>query len=146
MPAVYPPHVLPADFRGHYPHMARRDGEVWARFLTAPPVEVLGYAYDVAVGGWKLEGLDLNEADALGWQYNTALKVDVCALLAAEVWVIEVRPEATVSALGAALTYAMVLDREQVFPLPLRPVVCCQQMQPDVEWACGQLGVRVVRV
>lgn len=146
MPAVYPPHVLPADFRGHYPHMARRDTEVWVRFLAAPPETFLGYAYDVAVGGWKLEGLDLNEADALGWQYNTALKVDVVGLTAAEAWVIEVRPEATVSALGAALTYAMVLDREGVFSLPLRPVVCCQQMQPDVEWACGKLGVRVVRV
>jgi hypothetical protein len=126
--------------------MARRDTEVWVRFLAAPPELFLGYAYDVAVGGWKIEGLDLNEADQLGWQYNTALKVDVVALTAAEAWVIEVRPEATVSALGAALTYAMVLDREQVFSLPLRPVVCCQQMQPDVEWACGKLGVRVVKV
>jgi hypothetical protein len=146
MPAVYPPNILAADFRGHYPHMARRDTEVWTRFLAAPPATFLGYAYDVAVGGWKLEGLSLTEADALGWQYNTALKIDVCAMAAAEIWVIEVRPEATVSALGAALTYAMVLDREQVFELPLRPVVCCEQMQPDVEWACGKLGVRVVKV
>jgi hypothetical protein len=146
MPAVYPPNVLPADFRGHYPHMARRDGEVWVRFLAAPPAEFLGYAYDVAVGGWKLDGLQLNEADLLGWQYNTALKVDVVGLTASEAWVIEVRPEATVSALGAALTYALVLDREQVFDLPLRPVICCQQIQPDVEWACRKLGVTVVRV
>lgn len=146
MPAVYPPNVLPATFRGSYPHMARRDTEVWVRFLAAPPADFLGYAYDVAVGGWKLEGLELNAADALGWQYNTALKVDVVGLTATEAWVIEVRPEATVSALGAALTYAMVLNRETVFELPLRPVVCCEQIQPDVEWACGQLGVRVVRV
>jgi hypothetical protein len=146
MPAVYPPNVLPADFRGHYPHMARRDGEVWVRFLANQPAPFLGFAYDVAVGGWKLEGLQLAENDLLGWQYNTALKVDAVGLTADEAWVIEVRPEATVSALGAALTYAMVLDREQVFSLPLRPVICCEQIQPDVEWACGKLGVRVVRV
>jgi hypothetical protein len=146
MPPVYPVTLLAPDFRGHFPHMARRDTEVWVRFLAAPPAEFLGYAYDVAVGGWKLEGLELTEPDLLGWQYNTALKVDVVGLTATEAWVIEVRPEATVSALGAALTYAMVLDRETVFDLPLRPVVCCQQMQPDVEWACGKLGVRVVKV
>lgn len=146
MPSVYPPNVLPASFRGSYPHMARRDGEIWVRFLANPPADFLGYAYDVAVGGWRLEGLDLDDATKLGWQYNTALKVDAVGLTATEAWVIEVRPEATVSALGAALCYAMVLDREQVFELPLRPVVCCEQMQPDVEWACGQLGIRVVKV
>lgn len=146
MPAVYPPNVLPASFRGHYPHMARRDAVIWSRFLVAPPDTFLGFAYDVAVGGWKIEGLELTEADALGWQYNTALKVDAVGLTAALAWVIEVRPEATVSALGAALTYALVLDREAVFSLPLVPVVVCETMQPDVEWACTRLGVRVVKV
>jgi len=146
MPPVYPVQLLPATFRGHYPHMARLDSVVWTRFLAGPPAAFLGYAYDVAVGGWKIEGLELQPQDALGWQYNTALKVDVCGLTSDEVWVIEVRPEATVSALGAALTYALVLDREAVFELPLRPVIVCETMQPDVEWACGKLGVRVVKV
>lgn len=146
MPAVYPPNVLPATFRGSFPHMARRDEVIWRRFLDAPPAEFLGFAYDVAVGGVRIEGLDLTEADQLGWQYNTALKVDAVGLTADEAWVIEVRPEATVSALGAALTYALVLDREAVFELPLRPVVCCETMQPDVRWACEKLGVRVVTV
>lgn len=146
MPAVYPPEILPATFRGNFPHMARRDDVVWRRFLDAPPVNFLGYAYDVAVGGWKLEGLELAEPELLGWQYNTALKVDAVGLTADEAWVIEVRPDATVSALGAALTYSMVLDREQVFELPLRPVICCENIQPDVEWACGKLGVLVVKV
>ena len=146
MPAVYPVQVLPATFRGHWPHMARRDAVIWSRFLDRPPAAFLGFAYDVAVGGYKLEGLDLQPQDALGWQYNTALKVDAVGLTADQAWVIEVRPEATVSALGAALTYALVLDREAVFELPLLPVICCETIQPDVEWACGRLGVRVVRV
>jgi hypothetical protein len=146
MPAVYPPEILPATFRGNFPHMARRDDVIWRRFLDAPPATFLGFAYDVAVGGYKLDGLQLAEPELLGWQYNTALKVDAVGLTATEAWVIEVRPEATVSALGAALTYTMVLDREAVFELPLRPVVCCETMQPDVEWACGRLGVLVVKV
>jgi hypothetical protein len=146
MPAVYPPQLLPAGFRGVYPHMARRDTEVWTRFLDAHASEYNGFAYDVAIGGWKIEGLALTEADQLGWQYNTALKVDACGVTAAEVHVIEVRPEATVSALGAALTYTMVLEREEVFALPMRPMVVCLTMQTDVEWACRQLGIEVVKV
>jgi len=146
MPAVYPPEVLPASFRGHYPHMARRDVEVWGRFLDLFSTNFLGFAYDVAVGGYRLEGLELAEPELLGWQYNTALKVDAVGITTTQAWVIEVRPEATVSALGAALTYALVLDREGVFELPLLPVICCQQIQPDVEWASAKVGVRVVKV
>lgn len=146
MPAVYPPEILPASFRGSFPHMARRDDVVWRRFLDAMPAPFLGFAYDVAVGGYRLEGLELAEPELLGWQYNTALKVDAVGLTADEAWVIEVRPDATVSALGAALTYALVLDREQVFELPLRPVICCENIQPDVAWACSKLGISVVKV
>jgi hypothetical protein len=146
VPAVYPPRVLPVDFVGDFPHMARRDAVVWRRWLLTPPAPFLGYAYDVAVGGYRIQGLDLAEPELLGWQYNTALKIDVVGLVAGEAWVIEVRPDATVSALGAALTYAMVLDREQVFDLPLRPVIACENCQPDVEWAAGKLGIRVVKV
>lgn len=146
MPPVYPVQWLPAGFRGHYPHMARRDGAVWAKFLAAPPAAFLSYAYDVALGGYRIEGLQLDPQTQLGWQYNTALKIDALGLTAEECWVIEVRPEATVSALGAALTYALVADREALSDLPLRPAVVCEQMQPDVAWACQRLGVRVVRV
>lgn len=146
MPAVYPPQLVPATFRGVYPHMARRDAVVWGRFLDAHAAGYSGFAYDVAVGGWRIEGLALQEPDVLGWQYNTALKVDACGVTATEVHVIEVRPEATVSALGAALTYVMVLDREAVFDFPLRPMIVCETMQTDVEWACGRLGIAVVKV
>lgn len=146
MPAVYPPQFLPADFRGHYPHMARRDAAIWAKFLDAPPLPFLSFAYDVALGGSRIDGLDLSEAEVLGWQYNTALKIDAVGLTDTETWVIEVRPEATVSALGAALTYAMVCDRDDVFTLPLRPAICCEQIQPDVDWACRKLGLTIFRV
>lgn len=146
MPAVYPPNLLPAEFRGHYPHMARRDAVVWTRFLNAHAGDYRGFAYDVALGGWRIDGLGMEEQDVIGWQYNTALKIDAVGLTATEAHVIEVRPEATVSALGAALTYAMVCDREQVFDLPLRPMVVCETMQVDVRWACGQLGVTVLEV
>jgi hypothetical protein len=143
MPAVYPPKFLPAGFRGHYPHMARRDAALWARWLDAPALAFLGYAYDVALGGWRIEGLGLSEPDQLGWQYNTALKIDAVGVTLDNYWIIEVRPEATVSALGAALCYGLVADRDEVFDLPLRLAVLCETMQPDVEWACRKTGVAV---
>jgi len=146
MPAVYPPQLVPVSFRGHYPHMAKLDTAVWTRFLDAHAREFLGFYYDVALGGRRIEGLQLEEQDVLGWQYNTALKIDAVGLTDTQAWIIEVRPAATVSALGAALTYALVAERDDVFDVPLLPVICCESIQPDVEWACTQLGVTVVRL
>ena len=143
---MYPITRLPADFTGHYQHMAKRDGVVWERFLARARDQFVAFAYDVALGGSILDLEGVPEAELLGWQYNTALKIDAVAWQPRLVWVIEVRPEATVSALGAALTYSLVARRDAVFDVPILPVVCCETMQPDVEWTCQQLGIRVEKV
>ena len=146
MPAVYPPQLVPVSFRGSYPHMAKLDAAVWARFLDAHAAGFLGFYYDVALGGSRLEGLALEEPELLGWQYNTALKIDAVGLTAEQAWIIEVRPNATVSTLGSALAYTLVCERDAVFPLVLLPVIVCESIQPDVDWCCQRLGVTVVRV
>lgn len=146
MPAVYPPQLVPVDFRGHYPHMAKLDAAVWTRFLDGFASMFLGFYYDVALGGSRIEGLELTAEELTGWQYNTALKLDAVGVTETQAWIIEVRPAATVSALGSALAYTLVAEREAVFPLELVPVVCCETIQPDVAWCCQRLGVTVIRV
>jgi hypothetical protein len=146
MPAIYPPILLPGTFRGNYPHMAKLDGAVWTRFLEAHADAFLGFYYDVALGGRRIEGLALSDEEVIGWQYNTALKLDAVGLTESQAWIIEVRPNATASALGSALCYTLVAEREDAFPLQLVPVICCETIQPDVEWAAQRLGITIVRV
>jgi len=143
---VYEPLILPPTFRGRYPHMAKRDGIIWERFLALYAKDFLGFTYDLALGGLKMDLPGLGDAERLGWQYNTALKVDAVGLNASQAWIIEVRPDATVSALGAALTYTMIAEREGAFLQKLLPVVVCETIQVDVNWACQQLGIHVLRV
>lgn len=146
MPAIYPPQLLPVSFRGNYPHMAKLDAAVWTRFLDAHAAAFLGFYYDVALGGRRIEGLQLDAATLLGWQYNTALKIDAVGLTAEQAWIIEVRPDATVSTLGSALAYTLVAEREAAFPGQLVPVIVCETIQPDVDWCCQRLGVTVLKV
>jgi hypothetical protein len=146
MPAVYPPDIVPTSHRGHYPHMAKHDAYIWERFLDAHSGEFLGFAYDVALGGVRLTAPDIPPTELLGWQYNTALKIDACGLRPDGVWIIEVKPDATVSALGAAIAYTLVARRDQVFEGELTPVIVCSACQLDVKWAAQQLGVRVFEV
>ena len=143
MPAVFPIHIVPPGHRGDYPHMAKRDAEVWSRFLAAHSTEFDGFAYDVAVGGVQLVGEAISATERAGWQYNTALKIDVCGFKPGAVWVIEVKPYATVSAIGGAIAYTLVLRREKVFDGELLPTIVCSYCQLDVRWAAEQLGVQV---
>jgi hypothetical protein len=143
MPAVYPPELVPPSFRGHFPHMAKRDAELWLKFLDQYGSRFRAFAYDVAVGGVNLDAPDVADSDRLGWKYSTALKIDACGFTADRVWIIEVRPAATASALGAALAYTMVVRRDRIFPELPQPAIVCQYMQPDVRWACAQLNVEV---
>jgi hypothetical protein len=146
MPSVYPVNWTTTTFRGHYPNMAKRDVEVWTRFLNRHAADFSGFAYDVGVGGLRVSLPDFSDDDADAWQYHTALKIDACGMTDTSVWVIEVKPEAQVGALGAVLAYTMVLDRERVFELPLQSVLVCEYVQPDVDWCCAQLGITVVKV
>lgn len=143
---VYPIAWLPTTFRGAYPHFAKRDAPVWTRFLELYADRFDAFAYDVALGGATVTDALGDEAGRAGWQYITALKVDAVALTASYAWIFEVRPEATVSALGSVICYAMVAERDTVFSMDLVRAIVCESIQPDVDWACQQLGVQVFRV
>ena len=146
MPSVYPLVLVPASFQGHFPNMAKRDEVVWRRFLAAHAQSYLAFAYDVALGGVVHSLPDADPADVKAWQYKTALKIDVVAIGEKEAWIIEVKPDAHVSAIGACVVYTLVAEREQVFDRPLRAAVVCEYAQPDVQWAAERLGISVIVV
>jgi hypothetical protein len=146
VPPVYPLTLFVPEQQAHYPHMAKRDVEVWVDFVAAHGAEYVAFSYDVAFGGQSLELPGETPQSLRAWQYTTALKVDAIGWQANQVWIIEVRPDATVSALGAALCYTLVAKREGLTELPMVPAIVCRNIQPDVEWTCAQLGIEVVKV
>ena len=146
MSPVYPPHIMPAEWKGNYPHLSKLDRAVWDRFLLRYAQDFSGFAYDVALGGQRIEGLELDEPTLLGWQYNTAVKVDVIGYKDEEAWIIEVKPDAYVSAFGAAIAYSMLAERESFINQRLVPTIVCEQAHPDVAWCCRQLGVNLIEI
>jgi len=146
MPAVYPIEWLSPEVRHRWPHMAKRDSIAWAKFLDAHASEYGAFAYDVAMGGHRLDAPGLDEADRRGWQYNTAVKIDAVGLQPDRVVLFEVRPEAQTSSVGAVLCYTLIARRDQVFELPIEPAIVCEYVQPDVAWVAGELGITLYRV
>jgi hypothetical protein len=146
MPTVYPIQVYSGKSIVAWPHMARRDAAIWTRFLDRYADDYIGFSYDVAMGGRILDLPDHDPQTALGWQYSTALKLDAVGWKGNQVWIFEVRPEATVGTYGAAVVYTMVAKREQLAELPLVPAIVCETCQIDVEWACNVSGVQLIKV
>jgi hypothetical protein len=147
MPSVYPLTVFLPEQQAHYAHMAKRDVELWERFLRDHGSKFYGFSYDVALGG-RLPQLaeDIDRATAVGYQYSTALKIDAVGWMSNQAWIIEVRPEATVSAYGSAVVYALVARREKLTELPVIPTIVCESCQLDVEWAAQMTGIQVIKV
>ncbi len=146
MPTVYPLTLLDPGQQTHYRHMAKRDVALWEKFLKAYGEKFHAVSYDVAFGGHYPELAEPNDVMARGYQYSTALKVDAIAWMSNQVWLIEVRPEATVSAYGAAVCYTLVARREKLTELPVIPTIVCATMQRDVEWCCAMTGIQVITV
>lgn len=141
MPPVFPLEWEPPGKTGRYPHMARRDLEVWERWLEKFGGRYEAVAYDVALGGVIPTDPAATEAQRRGFQYATALKLDALLRTGEQLTVVEVRPEASVSALGAVLVYALLLRRERVATRPVRMLVVCETLHPDIAWAAGALTI-----
>jgi hypothetical protein len=141
VPAVYPIVWVPPAVTGYYRNLQRRDLAVWERFLLKHGTEYEAVAYDVAVGGVEPIGEELTEQEIRGWRYTTALKIDALLRSGGVVTAVEVKPAASVSALGAALTYELALARDEPGLAIGRPGIVCEHLPPDIAWAAEKLGV-----
>lgn len=141
-PVVFEPPAL----TGRYPNMARHDAALWERYLKHSAQLWRGVSYDVRLGGQEVTGDGLSEAERYMWRQNTAERIDVVADRGTEHWVIEVRPNAKLGALGSAVGYVLLGQREPWTSLPLVPAVLTDNISPDVRWVADQLGVQIIIV
>lgn len=141
---VYPVGWKPPLLDGDYPHMARHDARIWERFLLRNGSQFSRVAYDVALGGVRFQPDEGEEAQALGFHYSTALKVDAVAERGPVCWIIEVKPDAGVSAIGAALCYLELAQVDRFTELELVPVVVTDRTSQDIRYCAEQLGVLIV--
>jgi len=142
MPSVYPIRWEPIAPTGNYPHLMRRDIAVWERWIALHGANFAAVAYDVAIGGTVPDDPELPANAILGWKYSTALKIDVLIRDGNAVWPVEVKTSTSVSAIGAAISYQLVLAREEPDLLIAGGGIICETLQADIEWIAQQLKIR----
>lgn len=144
MSPVLPVTIVGAQLTGNYPHMSRRDAPLWERFLELQGAEFTGFSYDVAFGGSPVTIPEDDPELAKGWHYLTAVKVDAVGYKKDETWMIEVKPSASLSAVGQALGAVVLGQRETFSGKPLVPVILTDNLSVNLQIVAQQLAIQLV--
>lgn len=137
--------IFPPDWRGNYPHMFPLDKEIYNRFLAKFSSMYLGFQYDVTCGivSERFPAWDDNYAkDA---EVLSKLRIDAVGESPENMDIIEVKPRGNMAAMGQLLTYKKHYIDEYKPTKPVRMVLVCGVIDPNiVELATGYGIVYIV--
>ena len=124
-----------------YPHLRPEETKIWERFIKNNPDFFDEVMYDVRVG----EGREYPESEmpqvTEAMEYLSKKRIDVVGFIDDEIYVIEIKPKANLSAVGQALGLAELF--REVTPLWKRviPTIITDEILPDMEALCVKMGV-----
>lgn len=133
---------MPQEFR----HLLPLERPIWARYLASTTEEFLSLVYDLHLG----EGAPIDPALSPGTQAIIAAvsrkRVDVVGETASSIIIFEVKPRAGMGAMGQLLTYRELYLREIRTTKPIRMMVVCERVEPDVPRVYAQYGIEIALV
>ena len=128
----------------HYPHMLGEDIEVWTRYLQNPITKITEVWYDVHVGvGLRIpaDASDMEKRISAGVGRK---RIDVIARVGGGLWVVELKPYASMQALGQIITYSRLFIDEYKPQGQVWPVIICNDFDDDCVADFDLLGVIVI--
>lgn len=130
--------------RPHYPHMLHEDNSVWHKFLKTDAHRLKEVWYDVRVGQavfLPVGASDMERRIAAGL---TRKRIDVVCSVAGGIWVVEVKPYASMLAVGQVISYVRLFEIEYTVPGQVVPVIVCDSYDMDLLDEFDELGVLVL--
>lgn len=126
-----------------FPHLSRRDTEVWMRFLPTDWVKGAAAVYDVRLGGLGAAPVDRSHPHFAMWELLSKKRVDVILRWPGVVAIVEVKPHASFAALGQVLGYGYLWQKDN--PKGGKPylVVACETCDADLRPVFAHFGVQV---
>lgn len=129
-----------------FTHLLPLERPIWARYLASTTEEFLSLVYDLHLG----EGAPVDPAFSAGTQAIIAAvsrkRLDVVGETADSIIIFEVKPRAGMGAMGQLLNYRALYLREKRPRKPVRTVVVCERIEPDVTRTYGQYGIEIALV
>ena len=129
-----------------YVHLMPLERPIWARYLERSEEVFLRLTYDLHLG--QGAPIDPTWPEWLVRQVRAVSRkrCDVVGETSSQVIIFEVKPRAGMGALGQLLCYRELYQLEYGPVKPVRMVVVCERVEPDVYAVYGQFGVEIAVV
>lgn len=121
------PIVMPS-----YPHMLAEDTAVWSRYLSSPIVPIKEVWYDVHVGKPVGVGAGSAEMDRRIAAGISRKRIDCVCRVGGGFWVVEIKPFASMLALGQVLCYTRLFIGDYEPKGEVWPVIVCDSADDDL--------------
>lgn len=134
------------EFAGVPAHMSTEDYALWLRYRPTIAAQRPVLYFDVALGGDRAaEAKAPKDYERMWWRLN-AKRIDVLAVYADRVEIIELRNAAQANAIGRLLMYKQLWDSDPSFPQPAQMILVTDTADPDVVSLAAAQGVRFVQL
>lgn len=144
--SLQPLEFVPYGFRYKYPHMGPADKAIWESFIAKRPAAYKTVAYDVPVG----IGTDMDTVvnPATGGDVNKLYqrKIDVVAFVDDQLFIIEIKPSASTSAIGQVKGYVTLFKRDYKPQFPVSPIIITDRLMPEMEFLARDEKVNLIIV
>jgi hypothetical protein len=111
--------------------MFPRDIEIWHRFLETYAKDYTGFDYDLKVGSGRDYSQEPDEMLRKGAYINSKKRIDAIGYQQDQITIFEVKPDATASAIGQALAYCRLYEKEYSPSIKCIPAIVTDSEIPD---------------
>lgn len=116
----------------HYPHLLKEDNAVWDKFLQKNLDRIKKVWYDVRVGQPVLLPVGASDMERRIAAGLTRKRIDVVCFVDDGFWVVEVKPYASMLAMGQVISYHRLFEIEYPAAVPAIPVIVCDTLDADL--------------
>ncbi len=125
--------------------MLAEDTGVWTKFLKTDSGLIKELWYDVKVGQPVLLPVGASDLERRIAAGVTRKRIDVVCAVGGGIWVVEIKPYASMLAMGQVLTYVRLFTLEYSVPGQIVPVIVCDDFDDDLLDEFDELGVLVLK-
>lgn len=132
--------------RTSYPHMRTDEARIWTRFLETTTLEFEKIIYDLHLGTGVLPLPSDPDYMRRLLSAVTKKRVDAVGETNTDIWIFEVKPRISMSALGQLVTYFELYQEEH---RPVKPVMLAaigEREAPDIRTAFDLYAVNIILV
>lgn len=132
--------------RPNYPHMSVADKAIWERFIDQYPDQFDSVQYDYHVGDAPPFNTLMDDGEDLNQDKLYRKRIDVVAHVSGAVYIIEIKPAATIATTGQVEGYKMLYERDEEIRGPVNMMILTDELTPNMEWLCKKKGITLVVV